>query len=322
MEVVPVMGAIGWEVLDRFRFGDSFAISPHGLGIAAGYLAGAVIFMRESRKRGYPEEVASSVVFWALIGTIVGARAAYVITHLSEYETFGDALAVWRGGISQLGGVVGAILVSYLVVRRARGRGHQLSFLKGLDAAAIPIALGVVIGRVGDLIIGDHLGKPTSWALAFQYHGGDLAGYTCTATACTTVLSDGNTQTIGRGGVELADVVGRTLASGVGVHQTALYDFLWTALLIALLVFLNRIHRRTGIIFFTYVLWYGAGRIVTDFLRVENRFFGLTGSQWTSIVAVTMAVAALSWFALHRRAEPEVSEVAVGPPDEDATAPP
>src|SRR5439155_13832670 len=153
--------------LDRFRIGTSFAISPHGLGIAIGYLAGAAIFLRESRKRGYPEEVASSVIFWALIGTIVGARVAYVITHLSDYQRFTDVLAIWRGGISQLGGVVGAIIVSAIVVRRANRRGIHLSLLKGLDAAAIPITMGVVIGRVGDLIIGDHLGKPTSWLLAF-----------------------------------------------------------------------------------------------------------------------------------------------------------
>jgi phosphatidylglycerol---prolipoprotein diacylglyceryl transferase len=298
---VSLVGAIGWEVLDRIRFGSSFAISPHGLGIAIGYLAGAVVFIRESRKRGYPEEVASSVIFWALIGTLIGARLGYVITHLSDYTRAVDVLKVWQGGISQLGGVVGAIIVSAVVVRRERRRrGIELSLLKGLDAAAIPIALGVVIGRVGDLIIGDHLGKPTSWLLAFQYHGGNLAGYTCDPTGtCRTFLSGGNEQVITHTQAVLSGPTGAVISQGVGVNQTALYDFLLTMGLVLLLVAMNRFPRRAGIIFFTYVIWYGVGRIITDFLRVENRFFGLTGSQWTSVAAVTFAVVMLVWFALH-----------------------
>jgi phosphatidylglycerol:prolipoprotein diacylglycerol transferase len=319
-----LIGAIGWEVLDRFRFGGSFAISPHGLGIAVGYLCGAVVFLRESRRRGYPEEVASSVIFWALIGTLIGARAGYVITHLSDYEGHvGDMLKVWQGGISQLGGVVGAIIVSTLVVRRAnRGRGLHLSLLEGLDAAAIPIALGVVIGRVGDLIIGDHLGTPTSWLLAFRYDGGTLAGYTCVEGTCRTFLSGGKELVITHAQAALSGPTGGVVAQGIGVNQTALYDFLLTMGLVLLLVSMNRVSRRAGILFFTYVIWYGTGRILTDFVRVENRFFGLTGSQWTSVLAVAFAIGMLAWFATHpdRPGHAEDPDLAPVAPDAAADA--
>src|SRR2546426_6508025 len=154
--VLLQLAAIGWKVLDRFHFGSSFAISPHGVGIALGFLAGAYVFMtREAPRRGYPEEVASTIVFWALIGAVVGSRVGYVITHLADFKNPVDVLKVYQGGLSQLGGVAGAVFLGYFVVRR-----HKLPFLKGLDAAAIAIPLGVVLGRVGDLIIGDHLGKP------------------------------------------------------------------------------------------------------------------------------------------------------------------
>jgi phosphatidylglycerol:prolipoprotein diacylglycerol transferase len=329
---VSLVGAIGWEVLDRVRFGSSFAISPHGLGIAIGYLAGAVVFIRESRRRGYPEEVASSVIFWALIGTLIGARLGYVITHLSDYTRAVDVLKVWQGGISQLGGVVGAIIVSAVVVRRERRRrGIELSLLKGLDAAAIPIALGVVIGRVGDLIIGDHLGKPTSWLLAFQYHGGNLAGYSCNSEGtCSTLLSGGKEQIITHAQATLYGPTNQVISQGVGVNQTALYDFLLTMGLVLVLVTMNRIPRRAGILFFTYVIWYGIGRIVTDFLRVENRFFGLTGSQWTSLAAVTFAVAMLVWFARHPDRPPagaagpggDAAPAALGPEERPAAGAP
>lgn len=295
---METIAAIGWEVLDRFRFGGDFAISPHGLGIAVGYLAGSIVFLTEGRKRGYPDDAINAIVFWALVGTIIGSRLGYVLTHLSEFDDAAEVFAVWRGGLSQLGGVVGAVIVSYLVVRR-RG----LHFARGLDSVAISIPLGVVIGRVGDLIIGDHLGKPTSWLLAWTYQGGDLAGYACAGDVCRTSLSGGHIQEISVGAARL--IGPETSVAGVGVHQTALYDFLLTIGLVVFLVALNTRPRRTGVLFLTYMAWYGAGRIVTDFLRVENRLLGLTGSQWTSALAVAFALGVLAWFALRPKAPDE-----------------
>jgi phosphatidylglycerol---prolipoprotein diacylglyceryl transferase len=310
MSSLALMAAIGWTVVDRFHFGSRLALSPHGLGIAAGFLAGAWIFVnREAPRRGIREETANSIVFWALIGTIIGSRLAYVITHLAEFHSLRDVLAIYRGGLSQLGGVVGAIVACVPLVRR-RG----FSFLKGLDAAAIPIPLGVVIGRIGDLVIGDHLGKPTSWALAFRYHGGNLSGYDCVRGVCTTFLSGGKTQTITAKGATLIAADGRVIGQGVGVHQTALYDLFIAMALVLFLVYLNRTLRRPGVLFLIYMAWYGTGRIVTDFLRVENRFFGLTGSQWTSVLAVTVAVVMLAWFALRPRPPSEQPDAAVRGP--------
>lgn len=310
MPAVALLASIGWKVIDRFHFGSRFAVSPHGLGIAAGFLAGSYVFTYEARKRGYPEESYNSIILWALIGTIIGARLGYVFTHLSEFKTVGDVLAIYRGGLSQLGGVVGAILVCYFVIRR-----YRLPFLPGLDAAAIPIPLGVVIGRIGDLIIGDHLGKPTSWLLAFKYHGGVLNAYDCTRVpgTCTIVLSGNRVETITAAKATLVSSTGQTIGQGVGVHQTALYDLLLTMGLVLLLVFLNRKARRTGVLFWTYAVWYGTGRIITDFLRVENRFLGLTGSQWTSIVVVAFGLFTLIRFALRPSGPVTEASATIGP---------
>jgi phosphatidylglycerol:prolipoprotein diacylglycerol transferase len=315
MPAAALVASIGWEVIDRFHFGSRFALSPHGLGIAAGFLAGSYVFTYEARKRGYPEESYNSIILWALIGTIIGARLGYVFTHLSEYHNPANILKIYQGGLSQLGGVAGAILICYFVIRR-----YRLPFLPGLDAAAIPIPLGVVIGRIGDLIIGDHLGKPTSWLLAFKYHGGNLSGYDCSSGVpgvghvCTTTLSGGRVQTISSAGARLVSSTGQTLGQGVGVHQTALYDLLLTMALVLLLVFLNRKARRTGVLFWTYAVWYGTGRIITDFLRVENRFLGLTGSQWTSTIVVAFGVFTLIRFALRPIRVPESEPAGPGPP--------
>ena len=303
------LAEIGWRVLDRLiKVGDAGLISPHGLGIAIGFLAGSYIFLHEARKRGIPDEQASAVPFWALIGTLVGTRLGYVLTHLSEFENPIEVLYVWRGGISLLGGIVGAVVFCYPVLRR-RG----VRFFAAFDSASIGIPMGIIIGRIGDLIIGDHLGKPTSWPLAFAYKGGSLSGYSCAAGECTTALAEGKTQIITTQGANLISSEGTVIASGAGVHQTALYDLGATILLVTLLLYLNLRPRRAGILTLTFATWYGIGRIVTDLLRVENRFFGLTGSQWTSVVVVVLSVATLVWFALR----PEQPDGAVAPEPDD-----
>jgi prolipoprotein diacylglyceryltransferase len=126
----------------------------------------------------------------------------------------------------------------------------------------------------------------------------------CERVTCSTTLSGGRLQVITPDGAKLYARDGQqVLGQGVGVHQTALYDFLLTIALVVLLVWLNRVVRRPGVLFLTYMAWYGSGRILTDFLRVENRFGGLTGSQWTSLVAVTFAVVTLVRFRLKPEAD-------------------
>jgi phosphatidylglycerol:prolipoprotein diacylglycerol transferase len=297
------LAEIGWKVLDRFHFGDTFAISPHGVGIAVGYLAGAAVLIYEARRRGISEDRASSVVFWALIGAMVGARVFYVIGHFSEFDGVGDMLAVWKGGISLVGGIFGSLIFTYPVIRKS---GHP--WLKVLDSGAIGLPLGIVIGRIGDLIIGDHLGKPTSWALAFVYHGGNLSGYNCTiGDVCTVAQAGGYRQVVTRAGAQLFQG-DRLIAQGAGVHQTALYDFLSTMVMVCVLIWLSRKPRRTGVLWLTFTAWYASGRIVTDFLRIDKHWFGLTGSQWASIAVVLVSLGTLAWYALHPlTAEPESS---------------
>ena len=303
------LASVGWPVLDRFRLGSSFAISPHGIGIAIGFMTGASVVTRIGPERIVPDDGTlgpeelvkrrakvradyEKMIFWALVGTIIGARLFYVIAHYSEFDGIGDMLAVWRGGISLLGGIAGAVLIN---VPRMRKLGY--GFFPIMDPAVICIALGIGIGRVGDLIIGDHIGKPTSWLLAWTYHGGALSPpFACANDVCTATLQNGAVETITRTGAKLVDAQGHLLAQGVGVHQTALYDMISAWLLFALLWNLAKKPRRLGVLTLTFGLWYGAMRVVEDFLRIDKRFFGLTGSQWTGLtVAVISAATLLAW---------------------------
>jgi phosphatidylglycerol---prolipoprotein diacylglyceryl transferase len=303
--MLALTASIGWPVLDRFRFGGSFAISPHGLFIAIGFMIGASLLARLATRRGIDEEHIQSIIFWCLVGAIIGSRFFYVLAHFSEFDNLGQMLAIWRGGISLLGGIAGAVLIN---VHRLRRYGYR--FFQVADPGAVAVALGIAIGRTGDLIIGDHLGKPTSWLLAWKYSGGTLAPpFTCAAEVCQASLQGGHLERISRDGATLFDTRGAILAQGVGVHQTALYDMILVALLFGLLWFLQKRPRREGVLTLTFGLLYGSFRLLEDSLRIDKRFGPLTGSQWTALTVAVISAAILLWWRFHplppRTPEPE-----------------
>jgi prolipoprotein diacylglyceryl transferase len=300
--MLPLLASVGWPVLDRFRLGP-LELSPHGLFIAIGFLIGASLFTRLAVRRGISIEACNTVVFWSLLGAIVGARVGYVVAHWSEFAPHPvEILLVWKGGISLLGGIAGATIANAVSIKRASFR---LRFFEVADTIAPALALGIAIGRIGDLIIGDHLGKPTSWLLAWTYRGGQLApSFVCTDGLCQASLQGGHVEIIERGSARLLDAAGATVAQGVGVHQTAFYDMLLAWVLFAILWRFIAKDRREGTTTLLFAAWYGSCRVLEDFLRIDKRFGPLTGSQWTALTVVLVSLAILLSFAATKRPGP------------------
>lgn len=246
-----VLAALAYDPLVRIEIGP-LSISPHGIGIAVGFLIGARLMLPAAKEKGIDEEQVYPLLTLAAVGAIIGARLAYVMNHVGDYDSPLDVFKVWQGGISLLGGFAGAIILAGLGMRK-RG----ISFWKLMDASAPGMALGVVVGRVGDLIVGDHLGKATDLFFGYRCPGLDVD----TASPCDP---------------------------GVVVHQTALYDLLLTAVLLAVLLWLRRKPRYDGFLILTFAAVYGAQRIFEDFLRDDVRRLGLTGSQITAVVLVVV----------------------------------
>ena len=302
---MDALASVGWPVVDRiFHIGD-FSVSPHGIGIAAGFLAGSWWVMRTGPSRGVAAEHLSNMLFWALIGAIIGSRLFYVIGHWSEFDGIGEVFALQNGGFSLIGGIAGAVLIAVPFMRR-----YGYRFFQAMDCAFLGFPFGIAVGRSGDLIIGDHLGKPTSWLLAWTYEGGSLAPpFHCTGTApaeiCTAALQGGHSEQITRGGAQLAQD-GAVIATGIGVHQTAMYDMLWCILLfVGLFLFARAARRREGVLILTFAILYGLGRVVTDYLRIDKRVaFGMTGSQITSLTVVVISICILVYWAIRKPPDP------------------
>ena len=256
-----MLGAISYDPLVHIQLGP-LSISPHGIGIAAGFLVGARLLLPRTRGLGVHDDDVYSMLSRAAIGAVVGARLAYVVNHASDFESLLDVLKVWEGGISLLGGFFGAIVFTMPAMRKRR-----LSFWKLMDACAPGMALGVVVGRIGDLVVADHLGKTTDFFL----------GYRCPPISVDTASP---------------------CVAGTIVHQTALYDLLLTIPLLLALLWLRRTPRFDGFLIMVFGAWYGSQRILEDFLREDVRRFGLTGSQMTALATVTVT---LGWLVIARR---------------------
>lgn len=296
---------LGWKILPRIHIGP-LAISPHGVGIALGFLVGAQLMVRRARKYGGPDEADIwNALFYGLIGAIVGARVGYVLGHVAQVTDHGHNLLgifeVWQGGISLIGGIFGGILAGLPYAHR-----HRMGFWRTMDLIAPNLAIGIVIGRIGDLIIGDHLGKPTSLPFGWHCLGTDPGSTTpISAAIYRQALAQGHPPSLG--------------CYNLTLHQTALYDFVSTFFLAALLLWLGRRPHRPGFMIIVFTIWYSTGRLITDFLRVDRRYFGLTGSQISVSVVGLICIYLLVRYrgAPPRWAEPPGGDDA--PPEEGAS---
>lgn len=283
MNIAALVGVISFPILERIPLFGDVAISPHGLGIAIGFGLGAIMMVRRAEKRGLGHlyvpnisEAVQELLTRAAVGAILGARFFYVLTHLDQFEgEWIRVLYAWEGGLTFLGGVTGAVLLS---IPFARKRNWRMTML--LDSAAPGIALGLAVGRVGDLLIGDHIGAPTNFALAWR----------CTGNYWTRA-----TNSFGQIAPLPYPTGGAAPTAGcfdVAVHHTALYDFGAAVIVLVVLLLMERRRWFDGAFIAAWVGVYGVLRITSDFARNDRTWAGLTGSQW-SLVGAIVAVAAV-----------------------------
>ena len=258
---------LGWEVIPRIPIGN-LSISPHGIGIAVGYFVGATLMARRARRTGFNEDHAWNAAVVGVLGAIVGARLAYIIGHREQFRSAIEYLQIYKGGISLMGGLIGGFLAAYVYCRV-----RKLDFGRLADLGAPGLAIGTAIGRIGDLIIGDHLGKTTDGFWGWEYQGGELIS----SPPCDTSVYPSATGCI---------------EPGMVVHQTALYDSIWSLVIFVILMRLDRKPRPKGFLVFTWAALYSIGRILTDLTRVDKTWYGtgLTGSQLTAVCALVISV--------------------------------
>ncbi|HYN91270.1 MAG TPA: prolipoprotein diacylglyceryl transferase family protein [Thermoleophilaceae bacterium] len=232
----------------------------HGLTIAIGILIGGIAAGREARRRGLDTEPLYTIGVILVVAALLGSRIYYLAEH-------GDLLkpSEWLGtrGFTFYGGLIAAALGIGAYVRRER-----LS-IEYLDVVAYGLPLGIAIGRIGDVINGEHYGPATDFLLGVRNTHPD------------------------------ADVP----SPDVAYHSGGLYEVLIGALTFLIVWALRDRLRRPTAMMWVVVALLATGRFIEFFARSDSETLalGLETAQWTSL-ALVAAVGGGAWLTLRRRA--------------------
>lgn len=140
----------------------------YGLMYLLGFAAAWWLGRRRMSRFAMNGEQLSDLIFACALGVVVGGRVGYVLFyHLDRF--FQDPLwlfAVWEGGMSFHGGLLGVLLALVWHARKLNLRFLQLG---DFIAPLVPIGLGA--GRIGNFIGGELWGRPTDgpWAMVFPH---------------------------------------------------------------------------------------------------------------------------------------------------------
>ncbi len=159
-----------------FRLGP-LALRWYGLMYLLGFAAG--MFMVKTRLKKtqpqVPSEQVEGVMFWAMVGLLLGARVGELLFYQSANWSWYlshplEIIAVWHGGMSFHGGLIGSILAGLWYMRR-----HKMPYLAVTDAVFLAVPVALMLGRLGNFINGELFGRVTDlpWAMVFP-HGGPL----------------------------------------------------------------------------------------------------------------------------------------------------
>lgn len=232
-----------------------FALSWYGLAVAAGILVGGWLTTREAQRRGLPADCVWDALVWIVVGGVVGARLLFVLDRWPFFATNpSQLLAVQNGGISIMGAILGGGLAGGLFLRR-RG----VSIRRFFDAAAPGVVLGMAIGRLGCLVTGDTVGRPTdgSWGIVYTNPGAHAPQL------------------------------------GVAFQPSFLYEQVWDLIIFALLWQLRTRIKTEGYLFALFLGLYAAGKFAITFTRIDPVW--LWGLQQSHFVALGLGLTALVW---------------------------
>lgn len=231
-------------------------ITWHGVFAVLGIIAAARLgFWLLSKDAGHVPGT-GDLLAWMVVLGLIGARVLYVWENHAIFagNQWPRVFAVTEGGISQWGGLFGAIIGGIIWARRAK-----FSFWKVIDAGGPAAMIGLAVGRIGDVINGEHHGTPTSLPWGVDYV---------------------NPNTLGQ--------------PGQVVHPEVAYEMVLTLALIALILPWHQKLKKwlpDGVLGLVYLGLYAGGRFFLSFFREDMQIvFGLRQAQIASLLMVAIAV--------------------------------
>lgn len=253
----------------------------YGILITIGICLALFMFYRYAKnKEGLPEDHLYNLALITVPVSIVGARVMYVVTEWDRYRgDFLKMINIREGGLAIYGAIIFGIITVYTYSRITK-----LSTLKLMDAAAPAVMIGQAIGRWGNFMNAEAYGySPGVETLPWR--------------------------------MEITDSLGRVTVA----HPTFLYESLWNfvGILLIYLIFYKK-KKFDGQILFTYLGWYGFGRMWIEMLRTDSLYLfkgwlGETIKISVFIGAVSVVASIVGMIFLYRKAKKKAAQEAYTP---------
>jgi phosphatidylglycerol:prolipoprotein diacylglycerol transferase len=239
----------------------SLTITWYGVMVATAFLVGLWTASRRAVGSGIPPEKVLDLGPWLIVGTIIGARALFVISYWREQfagQPLAEIFMVWRGGLVYYGGLIGATLAGVIYARLKR-----LPLWKLADVVAPSIALGCVFGRIGCLMNGCCYGLECNWPWAIHFPYGH-----------------------------------HTYPHGV--HPTQVYDSLLNLVLYCGLAWMYRRKKFDGEVFAAYLIGYAIFRSFVEMFRGDypQHYLGGWATPAQLVSVGILALGLILWLVL------------------------
>lgn len=160
-EISPVIFSVG-----------PLAVRWYSMAYLAGILLGWVLIGKRVKKYSISlsKENLEDLIFYATLGIILGGRLGYILFYgQGQYlENPLEIFAIWHGGMSFHGGIIGVIIALWLVARKLK-----FSFLKITDLVSSVVPIGIFFGRLANFVNDELWGRITdvAWAVRFPNGG-------------------------------------------------------------------------------------------------------------------------------------------------------
>lgn len=258
----------------------SLPIFSYGVMLGTSLVVGWYLVMKLAKQDGIAAEHAGAIFMWSAIWSMVGARALYVLTNLSAFDSVQDALSLHKGGMVAYGGMIGGFGASwYGCVRR------RIPLLQWADVSAPAVVLGTGITRLGCLLYGCDFGRPSGvpWALSFPNGSAAWDRH-----------------------IRLGLITPEAAAS-LPVHPTQIYESIVGFSLFGVLMWLRRRRTYSGQVFLGWVLGYGTLRPLLELLRDDDQRGNvgpLSTSQFIGIASVFLGLGLMVWLHIKHKRDP------------------
>jgi phosphatidylglycerol:prolipoprotein diacylglycerol transferase len=241
-------------------------ISWHGFFSFVAVGSAVLLVGRWAPLRGIEPDAIYSIAIWAILGGVIGARLVHVIDNWGDIYSKDPSqiFNIASGGIALWGGILGGFATGavYSLITR-----HPVGAVADLAAPALLYVQ--TIGRLGDIVNGEHCAKVTDFFLGFMWTH-DRAGSLSCANGFSTA-----------------------------VQPVIAYEMAWNMLSLAIIWRLRGRLKPEGMLFALYLALYSVGRFTVSFLR-EDRIWAL-GMQEAHYIALLVLVITVPLLAIKAR---------------------